>query len=233
MARTRTLTELLGDVADRLDVPSFTTSTFVSSTTVTRWLNQSIRRLGQMMINAYGSDYFAKSGTINVVSGTTSYALPSDYYQSLYMRVTLNGDIYNIRHADLDNLAIDAAGNYGWTNTGMRPVYRVQGANIVFAPTPLASYTVTHVYVPTLFVASSGGTAQAELSSGTDVLNGWNGWEEWVVLDCCRKHAVAEEKDPTMYLLEMKEIEQEISHAAQQRDREPRRVRETYRRGRA
>jgi hypothetical protein len=232
MARTRTLTNLLTDVADRLDVPAFGASTFVSSTTMTRWLNQSVRRFGQMLIDAYGAEYFVKSASISVVANTTSYALPSDYYQTVYMRVTLDGDTYGIRHADLDHLAIDPVDNYGW-GPGCRPAFRVQGGNVVFTPTPKASHTVTHLYVPTLLVASSVGTAQPELSSGTDVLDGYNGWEEWVVLDCCRKHAVAEEKDPTMYMVEMKELEQEIKRAADRRDREPMRARDTYRRGRA
>jgi hypothetical protein len=230
MGRTVTLSQLRTDAADRLDVPAFSASTFVSQTTIDRWINQSIRRFAGMLIDASGEDYYSKTATIATVNGTASYALPTDYVHTILMRVNLGGTDHKIGKASIDVVGTYATVTSGWSEA-LIPAYRILGGNIEFVPTPRAVHSVTHRYVPTLVCFDNVGAAKSDLSAANDYLDGHNGWEEWVTLDVCRKHCAAEDRDPSQFILEMREIEVEIKRSASKRDREPSRVRDTYGRG--
>jgi hypothetical protein len=230
MSRPRSLQELLTDVADRLDVPAFTATTFVSSSTMTRWINQSVRRFAHKLIHAFGSEYYAALGSIVTAPNVALYPLPADFYQLIVLRVLIDGTEYGITHAGLDDLATTPNGD-GWS-AGVRPRFRQLNNGIAFFPTPTAVYNVAVLYVPTLLVTDSLGVPKAELVAPTDLLEGHNGWEEWVILDCVKKHRIAEEKEVGQDIaIEQLEISREITRAANARTREPERVRDTYRRG--
>jgi hypothetical protein len=220
VARIRTKAELLADVADRLDVPAFTSSTFVSVDTMTRWLNQSNRRLGALVRAAFGEDYGSRPQTISVVADTNSYDLPDDYIRTLEMYVLEGTHRGRIIERASDFTVGPPASNNGFG-------YRILATSVVLDPTPVAACTLVHRYLPTLFAFDAAGNAIADLADDDDYLDGINGWEEWAVLDCCRKHQAAEEKDPSVFVMEMREIEQEIKRDAK-RTAAPLRLRDVY-----
>lgn len=226
MARTRTLTQLRTDVADRADIEVPGASTFVTSTTMNRWINQSIRRFIGRLVEAYGEDYYSKTSTISVVADTAAYALPSDFFRQVYFRVTIEGTRVKIERASLDAIDMDQPENIGWS--ACVPGYRLLGNQVVFTPTPKASHTVTLRYVGTAVLFDNGGSALSDLSADTDYLDGINGWEEWVVLDCARKALIKQERDPSAVIAEMREIEAEIDSLKSERAADGATVRETY-----
>lgn len=227
--RTRTLAQLITDVEARADLGTLTTDSFITTATMTRWLNQSARRLASMMIESLGEDFFVASQSISVVAGTASYAVPAGYYKTRSMRASIAGTDYPIRKGSIDGFGVD--NSTSWNDR--RPVYRIQGNNVVFAPTPTSSYTVTHSYVPTLITYDSDTTAESDLVDTDDYVDGVNGWEEWIVLDCCIKAASAQEMDSSAWRGERDEIEADIRASAQTRSGEPDRVRDVYRRSSA
>jgi hypothetical protein len=219
MSRTRELSDLLTDVADRLDVPAFGSGTFVSDTTMTRWINQSNRRLGALVRAAFGEEYGAKVGNISVVAGTSLYDLPSDYIRTLDMYYVEGGQRVDVERPRAEDVGSDI---------GCGPLgYKLIGDSVAFGPTPDQARTIYHRYIPTLFAYDSSGNPIDDLTDTDDYLDGVNGWEEWVVLDCCRKHCLAEDKDPTQFLVEQQQIEADIKRD-RSRTAAPVKIRDIY-----
>jgi hypothetical protein len=227
MARTRTLAQLRTEVEQRADIPTSSSSgTRFLDTEINRYINQSIRRFVGFLIGNYSESYFRASSTISVSSGTRSYSLPSDFYQLISFVVTIDGTRVHLERTPNELQDIDTD-NYGWTQG--YPTYRVLSSTVVFDPTPRASYTVTVNYHSLLFCFNSGGTAITDLSSDTDYLDGFNGWEEWVINDAAIKCKLKDE-EPIVELQAVNDrIEQEIRRASANRDAgRPPRVRNHY-----
>ena len=228
--RIRTLTDLLDDIAERIDVPAFSNSTHITKATVTRWINQSGRQLGSKIRDAFGEEYAAKEETINLTAGPNQYALPSDYLRTIHMRwVKSGGSTVYLPRA--------AAQSVGQAHTGQRydvtreidPFgYHITGANVEFWPSPRSAEVVTHRYISTLFFFDNGGLPVADMSADTDYIDGVNGWEEYIVLDCCIKHANNEEQDARPFENELARIISEIDREAGKRSGEPVKIRQTY-----
>jgi hypothetical protein len=231
MARTRTLAELRTDVEERADLPPSTSATFIKVATMNRWINQSIRRFMQLVMQAYGDHYFV-SGEIGqllpIQAGVDTYSLPADFISLLYVRLQISdSQIVPLERMDMDRVLVVSQGGAGWS--GIRPTYRLLGNSIQFHPIPSSEHLVLLGYVGTRIVKSSTGTTKSDMTVDTDTLDGVNGWEEWVVLDAAIKCMKKEESDPSLLMVEQKEIEQEIVSHAQQRDQgTPARVRNTY-----
>lgn len=231
MALTRTLAEIIDDVEFRADLPTTGADTFVTLTQMRVLVNQSLRRFVGLLVRAYGAAYLHKTSTISVVNGTASYALPSDFYQLMYLRVTIDGNRLDIDRAGIDHIDMDPQAEPDWTE--VHPRYRLLGSKIHFTPTPRADRTVTIGYVPTLVVTSSlNGEELSEFVVDDDYIDGINGWEEWITLDVAIKCLKKEESDPSLLIQEQQAIEQEIMADAAQRDQGgPAFVRNTYDRG--
>jgi hypothetical protein len=235
MARTRTLAELRTDVEERADLPVSTSTTFIKQAALNRFINQSIRRFMQFVMQAYGDNHFISEelGQLVLVQPDQDmYPLPPDFISLVYVRLQLGaGQFVPLERMDMDRVMVAHQANAGWS--GVRPTYRLVGENIRFYPVPKAEHLVLLGYVGTRIIKSNVGVPKQDMTVDTDTLDGINGWEEWVVLDAAIKCMKKEESDPSLLLLEQKEIEQEIVAHAQQRDQgAPARVRNTYDGGR-
>ena len=230
MARTRTLLELLDDIAERIDVPQFSTSTHITKLTATRWVNQSARVLRTRILDAFGEEYSAKEEVISATAGANQYPLPADYIRTIHMRWSVPGGavIY---------LPRAGAQSVGQVQTGRRHDisrlttefgYHITGDNVEFWPSPDSAETITHRYISTLFFFDTGGTPIADMTADTDYLDGVSGWEDFVVLDCCIKHANNEEQDPRPFENELARIIAEIDREAGKRTGEPPKILNTY-----
>ncbi len=227
MARNRTVADMKEDISDLLDVPPFSASTFVSDATILRWLNQAAFRYVSMLIRAYGEDYFSSKDTFDTVAQQDAYDLPDDYYQTQFLRTEIAGTTWKIRRGSRESIDQSRRGQPGWS-IGYGPVYRIIGNQLVFAPVPLSQHEVRHHYIANTFFEDTGGTPQSRLILDTDEINGWNGWEQWIVLSVCKTHRMVEEKDPMLFMQEMQSYELEITDDAGRRDGEPKRVKNTY-----
>lgn len=227
MARLRTLADMRTDIADRLDVPPFAADTFVTSTTIDRWINQAALRFAAMLVRAYGEDYFSSIDTFNTVAQQDKYDLPSDYYQTQFLRTTIAGTTWKIRRGSREAIDQSRRGQPGWS-IGYGPVYRLIGNQLVFAPVPLSIHEIRHHYIANTFFEDNAGNPVSTLTADDDAINGWNGWEQWVVESVCKQHRITEEKDPQPFMMEMQSYELEITDDAGRRDGEPKRVKNTY-----
>ena len=189
MPMTVTLTELLSRVRTRADMVG---SDFVTDTELTYWINESIRSLYDMLVKAYGEDYFISSKSFNTVSGQSEYALDaspvsiSDFYKLKGVDVVFStDDVRTLRRftfRDRNRYSPQAT----WTSGGAKAiVYRLQGGKLWLLPAPVGVYAVKVWYVP----------AFTALATGASTFDGINGWEKWVVAEVARKALMKEESD--------------------------------------
>lgn len=230
--RERTTLELLGDMALYADVPAFTTSTRPTKAQAIRLLNESIYDFGHEH-KGFGTRF--TTSTINVVSGTTTYALPGELAALRYLRYTDGGERRKIHRGTIDDM--DRQGTYarGWSE--IEPKYMLLGVaggvpQIMFTD-PKASYTVTVGYVPELTCEDSIGTALPELADDTDRLFELGGICTWVAIDAAIKVKEIMEQDATDLRQRRAEIEGRLKSHLEDRDvDEPLYVRNTWGGGR-
>lgn len=238
MARFVSLSQLRADAVSQADLVSVGADTFITTTELDRWIVQSSRRWLGMLLGSSGTDrYLENTNTVSVVAGQGSYLLPDNFFQLYSASVTKNGSTFPIYAATIEERA--RADNTSGPSTAVRPKYVLTygllgvAAVIQMVPTPQEDYTVTLRYAPTSIGIDSGGSQIVDLGddSDGDRLDGVNGWEQWIVFDVCMKAKMKQEEDFSGFKLLRDEIGQEITRHASERDRGPKRVRDTYRPG--
>jgi len=157
-------------------------SEFVSDSEWNTYINYSISELRDILISKVGNDYFASSSSISLLPNQDTYALPSDFYKLLWSEVLGNdGYYYKMKRFEVTEK------NYGrsplnYFITDLK--YRLRNDSIVFNNQNYSTAATVRVwYTPVL----------TNLSADADVLNGFNGWDEFVILKSARKALVKEE----------------------------------------
>lgn len=187
MARTRSLAQLRGDVADRADI---TVSTAGRHTTVNmnRRINEAIQRYVRMVSKASGTFYVKQSVVSTSASATVDaanwaprdyLALPSDFYELLGIDLTFNGTTYS-----LDQFGFDERNQFreypAWMQTngvGIPVMYELSGSNaagtriVKVIPSSDGVYSCVIWYLPVV----------ADLTADADTFDFIAGYDEWVV----------------------------------------------------
>lgn len=197
MARTATLSNLRTRVRRAANMES---SQFVTDAEVTEYINESIAELYDLLIGAQGQDFFLKSDTFTTTAGVTSYPLsaPGDANDFFLLRgvdLEVGTDDWKPLKAFSFDERNYSAFNPTWDLLGNRPKYRLYGSaaangytlNMLFNAKPPGAYNIRYWYVPHAPV----------LSGDSDVWDGFNGWENFVVIDAAIKCVAKEESDAT------------------------------------
>jgi flagellar biosynthesis/type III secretory pathway chaperone len=214
---TVTLLQLKDQARQRADME---TSSFVSDSELTSYINASIAELHDILIQSYGEDYFVTSSTFATVNGTEAYALPSTLYKLHGVDISINGDEFlTIKRFNFNerNRFTDSV---GWTAAGIPSIrYRIVGANIMFTPVPDGSSTVKLWFSP----------LAVKLVVDSDSLNDFNQYSEYIVVDAAIKMMQKEESDVSVLMAQKQALLQRITYASQNRDAgEPEAVSDVY-----
>jgi hypothetical protein len=119
-------------------------SQFITSDEWRRMINRGYAELFDLIVTSANSeDYFLKSGTVSLVSGTSTYDLPTDFYKSRGVDLNTGGSVVPLRRYNFSERNV--GGLYS-VASDMR--YHIQGNSIVFNPKPSSSDTVTIYYIP-------------------------------------------------------------------------------------
>lgn len=197
MGRNVQLSELREDVRQRCDLPTFTSSTFITTDAVTRMINVSLQTLYSRLMEAWGEGYFSKSGNITANIDNATSDLPADFLKMVsahWLRGT--DDIVPMREASIDDLRFAQFASREWSS----PRYRLRTNTILWVPTPSVEYEVAVEYV----------YAAPDLSADDDTFDAGPGWDEYVVLDVCRKVFERQEKDAQHFIAARNEVERNI-----------------------
>ncbi len=200
MARTRTLLQLRDEVRQRADMVN---SDFVTNAELDRYLNESISELYDMLISCKGQEWYMERHTFTTVANQHDYLISA--LVPFYVLLGVDADIGGSSPTPLRPYMLDERHDRmlgsGWSSTR----YRLSGSvdqttgvyqhRITLKPAPTAAGTnVTLLYIPHAPV----------LDNDADVWDGFNGWEEYAIVDAAIK-CLEKEESSTIALERRKE----------------------------
>lgn len=210
MARNRTLAELQQEVYELADVDR----AYIDEPQMTRMINASLAELYDLVV-ASNKDHYAGLHSVSVVSGTDSYALAADHYRLVGVDVYSSGAWHLMKRFNLHERNQSQDSDADETSTR----YRVVGGALKLRPTPTWSATVRCWYIP----------APPQLSLDTDTWDGIAGWEQYVIVDCCRKLGVKQHEDVTELVQDKAALASRVKGLCSDLDdNEPDRIRDVY-----
>jgi hypothetical protein len=190
--------------------------------TIQEWtsmISQSYKWLYNLLIQKFGDDYFiappysyTTTGQLDPVYQAQVFPLPPDFYKLMRCEVALNPEDPNswvtLRQfqaiqANLWNFP-NVYTFYGITNLR----YRLWGSQLQIVPIASAGQTIRIWYSP----------RPSQLINLTDTVDGISAFEELMIVDVCIKALAKTEEDPTIFILQKKELLQEIEEAAENRN---------------
>ena len=212
MARTKTTGELMTRIRDLGEIRS----SYVTNAMLVREIDQSRLELLDKLIDAGSSDYFESTNYTSIVSGTNTYALPSDHYQTLGMSIKLdNGDYAAMeRYSYQDRHVYDSSYSSYIKPFREKYQYRIRGANTILTPTPDFSETngLLHTYVAV--------PAALNTASTVETIDGFHGYEDYIVYDVLIKFVGGkEEGDDTTWKELLGKCNARIERMKNKRDR--------------
>jgi hypothetical protein len=147
---------------------------FVSDSEWNSYIAASYQELYGLIVNAFGNDYFVQtpaSGYTFVTDGVNEhFALPADMFKLLAVDVQISAPNHWIA---LKPFMMSERNDFGFIGMMI----------------PMAGQTIRLLYVPKATV----------LTADVDVIDGVNGWEEYIVVDACIKALAKEEADVSVF----------------------------------
>lgn len=223
MARTIQLSELRTRVRERADMED---GTFITDSELNRYINASADWLYDLLVKAYGDEYFANQVDFSTVSGQSSYSFASDmsvtnFYKLLGVSlVPATGEEIPLKKFTFQERN-KYSGAYSANRFGKTILkYRLRGNNLVLTPEPEAAQTIRVYFIPSRTI----------MTNDTDTLEGVNGWEEFVVIDAAIKCKDKEESDVSVLMADRQVYLARVEQMAEARDvGEPERMTDTSR----
>lgn len=214
MARTRALSDMIADVRFRAD------NRYSADSDITELLNQSIAHLYDLLTNAFGDEYFETETTLTTTPGSDTISLSgvTDFYKVTGVWWLISGGQYAriSKYQPANSQTIIPSS--GW-NYDANIYYRLRVNALRFVPIPLGPHTVKLKYIP----------FSQRLVNPTDLFDGYNGFEEFPIVDASIKLLEREGNTDDAQLLMARKNEM-LDHIAKMADRdlaEPSRIQDT------
>lgn len=169
MALTRTLDQMVARVRRTCDVEGTSGVARHPTADIYDELNSGVAALNRLFKEVAPGQRFLASTTISTVSGTSVYALPSDFRSLISIDITANGaKTWMTAFETAERAQLTSPTN---SSQGVPYVYALQGQNIELLPIPQGIYTVELRYTPTT----------TELAGGTSVFDTIERLDDFVV----------------------------------------------------
>lgn len=204
MASNVTLLSLRNQARERADMKD---SEFWADADITVAVNASLKRLYNLLISAWGDEYFVTSELVASVADQETYSLNAAFYKLLGIDVGSGAsptDFFRLTKFSFAERNTRRDNNFGLHDFR----YRLHGSTFKVIPTSPAGNTFKVWYIP----------AMTELVADVDTFDGINGFEEWVVLDVAMKMLRKEESDTQELQLDQQKMEKHIIDMASPRD---------------
>lgn len=199
------VSDIIEQVRVRLNLPTPSSDTFLTSTEVLNLVKFSARRLSGK-VRREGSDFFTTVSLLTTTPSVDTVALPTnctDVRKVAWMRTA--GEGVPMERAGVDDWLAAGEQAQAWNGA---PMYVVQGSSLRLFPCPTQAYSIALYHDTGIFVTATGDEFAVQ-----------PGWEEWIVLDVCIRYRQAEEKDASEFVAERGEVEAEVLTQARARDR--------------
>lgn len=188
-------------------------SNFVSTTEWDSYISNSYKELYDLLVAAYGNDYFGVNPPYNFTTDGVNmlFPLPSDFYKLLGVDLALSTSLdsyVTIRpfmFGDRNRYAVpNFQSFYGITNLR----YRIYGNNIWLTPIPANNQIIRIWYI----------NEPTSLTTDTQTFDGVSGWEEYIIIDAAIKALQKEESDVSVLMAQKQAILVRIEAMANTRD---------------
>jgi len=204
-----TLAELRTQSRQRADMEN---SNFVSDVEYNANINASLAELHDILIGAYGEDYYIEDFDFNAAANQADYDLPDDFYKLRGVDVKLNtagaAEYYSVRRFNFNERNRYTQQGL-WQINGLPFIrYRLVGSKLRFSPAPDQNTEVKIWYIPRSVV----------LVNDTDEFDDINGYAEYVIVDAAIKALNKEESDVSVLMAQKEALRQRIIAMAQNRD---------------
>lgn len=215
----RVITRELADMST--DDP---TTHFASDPQLDRRINEALRDLYNLLLQAYGHEYYVESRTLETVSGEGSLLLPRDFYRLLGVRASESAGTYwhpldPFEYQDVARLESVTAGSVRTYR------YRVRAETLAILPVPRTTgHKIRIDYIPSL----------SELLNEDEKCIPCAGWEKWACLTAAIDLATREENYELVQVLvpQRNTIQKQLEQLAGERDAaRPIRIQDTRRDG--
>jgi hypothetical protein len=207
MARTVTLLELKTQSRIRADKVG---SGFIQNDELIAYLNSSACELYDLLVGAYGNDYFLKSHPFSTSANTSDYDLPADFYKMVGIDYLIGSqEALTLKPYQFNERNRYRMGTYWNAITGAAgPRYKINPTAISFLPVPDGAYNMELWYIPTC----------PKMVVDADTFDGINGWEEFIIVDAAIKMLQKEESDTSLLEKQKLKLEARINLMAENRD---------------
>lgn len=207
MARNVTLLTLRTQARELADMEVTGATAFVDDTELNGIINTSAARWYGRIIQAV-PERFETVQTLTA-SGAVSYDVPDDYMYTLAVEYESTQD----RYIDLRRVMFAERNRFNTRGTSSMAIgYRVGGpcADVpqLYLYPPPSTGTYRHIYVP----------VWEDLSVDTQTVDGYNGWEQWIVYDAAIRMLMKEEADVSTLISERNALGAEMDAAAADRE---------------
>lgn len=209
-----TLLQLRTQTRQRADMER---NLLVSDSELNSYINNSIAELYDILVEAYGAEYYVTSCTFSTVVNQQAYPLPDGtLYNNAPKFYELKGvDVMtdNQTWLNVNKFNFNERNRFSdftiWDIIGIINVrYRLIGPNISFNPMPdrVAQIQLWYVPLPVQLVADS------------DTLDDLNAYSEYVIVDSAIKMLQKEESDVSVLMSQKEALKKRITDKAQNRD---------------
>jgi|GEM_PF-1713291 len=219
MSITVTLANLISEIRVYADIPG---TNFISDSILTTWINRAMRDLIDCILEV-NKNYNISTQSINLVSGTQSYSLPTAFYKARGVDIVDdNGEwreLKELEHWEERNRLQDGAVSRSDYQ------YFVAGSNLMFFPA--VDFTLSAGarlwYIPVATDMATGGSPVS--------MDGINGWEEFIIQWVTARVKVKRDEDVTQVLALMGDQRERIKQLARNRNTvSPSGIRNIYKR---
>lgn len=220
--------------AQQADMPTSSTTTYITTAEWNSYINGSYYELYDLLIQKYGENYFSAldangkgyqfttDGSNEVYAlpdGSSTYKMPDGttapaFYKGLGVDLWLSSTstqpqqwftLHRFNYSERNRWTIATlVAPYGYI--GLR--YRFEGNKLWLRPFPAAGQLIQVRYAPRL----------TALVNDNDTVDGVSGWEEYIIVDAVIKAKLKEESDPSGFFARKADLRQRIEAAADNRD---------------
>lgn len=213
--RTVTAGELIKKIRRLTDQEN---SAFISDEELLEYVDSAFAEFYDLLVSTY-EQYNMTFATLITEEDVQIYNLPANFYKLMGVEVKLSSgrkaSLQRVEWSERNNIDADTATVSAYA-TNLQ--YNIIGNTLMLNPSPTAGLEVTLWYVP----------AAPKIIETTQIIDGINGWEQLIVLECAIRVMDKQEADSTPFVKQKDKLLKRIEQASESRDLgSPQRVSDT------
>jgi|CXWL01.1.fsa_nt_gi hypothetical protein len=191
-------------------------ASFVGDAEWLDYINEGAKRLHELLVGAYGEDYFKKTSAFNTANGTSDYPLPSDFFKLTGVDLTVNSKPVSLkRFMEPERNAFRNVSAINWFSV---PRYKLEGNNLRLYPAPASVLAGVIIYIPVLQVLVGGSTFATSFVNDSDTCDFPNGWDKFITAYAAEQALMKEESSTREIRSQLDRWEAELVAMASDRD---------------